>query len=186
MVRARFVSDTVGWYVYFLFGGLATLVHARYTQVSCYMDMKKSDSNEQQSAEYHILSKLNIEDSLALESKRIALPSGGAVQLDGYDVENKVVCEIYARIGKLKGSQPDKLASDFMKMLLVEKELECEFRKIFCFASEEARGYLDGNTWLGLAARQFDIEVRCFELPEMIRDNILAAQCRQKMVNVKS
>jgi len=78
--------------------------------------MHASDSTEQQSAEEYILSELNRLEDCVLKPERRPLPDGGYVQLDGYDDESGIVCEIYARVGKLKGSQPDKLASDFLKI----------------------------------------------------------------------
>lgn len=148
--------------------------------------MNKSRSDEQQSAEEYILNELNDRENLQMISHKLKLRSGNSVQLDGYDQDKRVVCEIYARIGKLKGSQPDKIASDFLKMLLVDKELNVQHRKIFCFASQEASLYLSGKAWLGLAARQFEIETVVIELPDSIREGVLTAQRRQKMVNAEN
>ncbi len=144
-----------------------------------------STSSEQQSAEGFILETLNKTEGFKLQSSKVTLPSGCSVQLDGFDSDNRAVCEIYARIGKLKGSQPDKLASDFLKMQLVEKEFGYSFTKIFCFASDEARSYVKGKSWLAQAAKEFGIIIKTVSLPPEIELNIKNAQSRQKMVNAK-
>lgn len=150
-----------------------------------------SNSREQQIAEIYILQALNNnkdnnKDGYNLESTKLKLSSGSTVQLDGFDKDKQVICEIYARVGKLKGGQPDKVASDFLKMLLVEKELNKSFTKIFCFASEEASSYIEGKSWLGLVAKKFDIIIKTIELPAKIKEKIKRAQNRQKMVNAQS
>ena len=144
-----------------------------------------STSKEQQAAEIFILAALNKAEGFRLQSARLTLPSGCSVQLDGFDGDNKVICEIYARIGKLKGSQPDKLASDFLKMQLAEKELGGSFTKIFCFASEEASSCVKGSSWLAQAARQLGIKIKTISLPAELQADIKKAQSRQKMVNSK-
>jgi hypothetical protein len=145
--------------------------------------MKPSSSLEQQSVEGYILDELNKQERLKLESKKLQLSDGISVQLDGFDEEKDAVCEIYAHIGKLKGSQPDKVASDFLKMLLVEKYRERKMRKYFCFVSEEAASKVKGNSWLASVAKNFGIEIKVIELPEDKKSEILEAQERQKMVN---
>jgi len=145
--------------------------------------MNLSNSYEQQTAESYILDILNKDEELNLKSKRLALSNGASVQLDGFDEEKGVICEIYARIGKLKGSQPDKVASDFLKMLLVEKDRKRSLKKVFCFASLEASSYLSGKAWLAYAARDYDIEIKTVKIPEEVEEFIKRAQKRQKMIN---
>ncbi|MDQ6990310.1 MAG: hypothetical protein Q9M11_01085 [Mariprofundaceae bacterium] len=126
---------------------------------------------------------MNEKEGLNLTSQKMKLSNGASVELDGYDEEENAVCEIYARIGKLKGSQPDKVASDFLKMLLVEKDRGLAMRKIFCFASNEASSHLAGRSWLAHAARDFNIEIKTIQVPKKIEDAIKHAQVRQKMIN---
>ncbi len=103
--------------------------------------------------------------------------------MDGYDEKNSTICEIYAHIGKLKGSQPDKIASDFLKMILVQKCKKISLKKIFCFASEETVKKVIGKSWLALAAKEFDIDIVVILLPKEKEKEILQAQKRQKMIN---
>jgi len=142
-----------------------------------------SDSTEQISAEQHLLGKLKDKINVSLESAKIKLPSGVVIQFDGYNEKEKILCEVYARIGALKGSQPDKVASDILKMLLVEKELNQKFEKHYCFSSEEAAKKLIGNSWLGATAKRFNVKIHVFELPIEMTETIKKAQERQKMIN---
>jgi hypothetical protein len=113
----------------------------------------------------------------------LALNESSSVQLDGIDEKNQVVCEIYARIGRLKGSQPDKVASDLLKLCLIEQLRGSAWRKILCFASPEAAKIVLGKSWLAAAAKHFGVEVHVVALPENERELLLAAQARQIMVN---
>ena len=143
------------------------------------MKQKQSDSTEQQSVEKIILEELNIKEGLNLKPTVLSLDDGHKVQLDGYDDQKNAICEIYAHIGKLKGSQPDKVASDILKMLLVEKELGREFDKYLCFVSEEAKSKFAGKSWLALSAKKYDIKVKVVKLPIQEENKILDAQKRQ-------
>ena len=144
-----------------------------------------SDSTEQQTAENYILSSLSKDINVKLEPKQFTLPSGSSVQMDGINEEAKVLCEIYARIGKMKGSQTDKVASDFLKMLLVEKSLGGKWKKHFCFASDETAKPLFGKTWIADVSKEMNIEIHVYTLPEDIANSVIDAQNRQKMTNQK-
>ncbi len=143
----------------------------------------KSDSTEQQKAEISILKALSKDISVELKSSKISLPSGYTVQIDGFNEKEKVLCEIYAHIGKLKGSQPDKVASDFLKMLLVESSLGGVWQKYFCFADNEAASLLRGKSWLAISANKFGIKVCTFPLPKDAESIVKDAQKRQAMIN---
>jgi len=142
-----------------------------------------SSSTEQQKIESVILATLNQQLGLKLIPRRLLLSETTSVQLDGLDVESQVACEVYARLGKLKGSQPDKVASDLLKLNLVEEVFGGKWRKILCFASEEAARVIQGKSWLAAAAAHFEVEVHLVTLAEAERELLLAAQIRQVMVN---
>ena len=145
--------------------------------------MRASSSTEQQEIERIILATLNQQLGLNLAPRCLSLSETTTVHLDGLDEENHVACEIYSRLGKLKGSQPDKVASDLLKLSLVEDALGGRWRKILCFASEEAAKVVQGKSWLAAAAERFQVEVRLVTLAEAERELLLAAQARQVMVN---
>ncbi len=145
--------------------------------------MKASSSLGQQNIEKYILETLNKQEGLDLRPTKLKLDKNTEVWLDGYDERNSAICEIYAHIGKLKGSQPDKIASDFLKMILVQKCKKISLKKIFCFASEEAAKKVIGKSWLALTAKEFNIDIVVILLPKEKEKEILQAQKRQKMIN---
>jgi len=143
-----------------------------------------SSSDEQQSAEEVILEQLNFKLKLNLVPARLDISDSVYVQLDGLDEKKKTACEIYARIGKLIGSQSDKVASDLLKMELVERSKGGQWRKIFCFGDPQAAKLLQGKSWLAAAAKSLNVEVQIVTLPEAERKKLIAAQSRQVMVNI--
>ena len=145
-----------------------------------------SDSSEQRTAEVVILETTNEDLGLSLVPKQMGLKDGTVVQIDGVDEENRVLCEIYSHIGVLKGSQPDKVAADLLKMMLVGADKGDDgdtWRKLFCFGDEDASAKLKGRSWLALAARQFGIEILTIELPKDLQGSVKSAQARQEMTN---
>ena len=145
--------------------------------------MKASSSLEQQNIEKYLLDILNRQVGLDLRPAKLKLDENTEVWVDGYDERHCIICEIYAHIGKLKGSQPDKIASDFLKMILVQKCKKISLKKIFCFASEEAAKKVTGKSWLALVAKEFDIDIVVIPLSKGKEKEILQAQERQKMIN---
>ena len=146
-------------------------------------DLHLSSSREQSKAETVILSEINRLHGLSLKPIRFSFSDRLKVQIDGLDEKNSVLCEIYARVGKLKGGQPDKIASDLLKMALVEKLTDRAWRKIMCFCDESAAITLKGRSWLAAAVAHFAVEVIVVEIPDKTREALLMAQKRQKMVN---
>jgi hypothetical protein len=129
-----------------------------------------------------MLEDMNSRHDLSLQPESLKLKCGARVELDGYDPDKRVLCEVYAHIGPLKGSQPDKMASDILKMILVGNELGDHWRKIYCFADKAAAQKLSGDSWLACAAKQFGVEPVLVDLKDA-RDLVMNAQRRQTMVN---
>ena len=145
--------------------------------------MRKSHSDEQMSAESYIRDALNHEYGLSLKPRKLDLGGGVCVELDGFDEENRVLCEIYARVGRLKGAQPNKLAADILKMELIERKLTMNFRKMIAFCDAEAARSSRSKSWLSYVASELGVDVEVMNIPEDVRVQILIAQERQKMVN---
>jgi hypothetical protein len=146
------------------------------------MTRHASDSTEQQTAESYILLELERELGLNFDSSAI-LPTDIGVKPDAIDLENKVVVEVYARVGALKGAQLHKVKGDILKLALLEKKLGSSWRKIICFGDEQAASYLLGKSWAAEAARVFGVEIHIVRLPDDQREVIQSAQRRQRMVN---
>lgn len=146
------------------------------------MERHLSDSSEQKCAEEYILDRL----AEMLGCDFVAnprLPIDISVRPDGIDPSNKIIVEVYARIGKVKGGQSHKIKGDVLKLALLGNRLGSEWRKIMCFASHESASYVEGASWVAEAAREFGIEVCVVELPERLRKRVVSAQQRQRMVN---
>ena len=142
-----------------------------------------SDSLEQREAEVAVLTQVNKERGYSLAGDAVPVGDGVVVRVDGIDRERRVMCEVYSRIGRLKGSQPHKIASDMLKLALAERELGGKWLKLICFADSEAAKCVQGKSWLAVAALRMGFEVIVVELPSAIKERLLSAQRRQVMVN---
>ena len=147
------------------------------------MNKHKSDSSEQRAAEEYMLISLQNKLGIKFDSET-ALPIDVGVKPDAIDLTNRVVVEAYARVGEIKGAQLHKIKGDILKLALIEKKLGKEWRKIMCFASEEAAKYVRGKSWVAVAAREFGVEIHVVHLPDEQKNNIMAAQKRQRMINL--
>ena len=137
-----------------------------------------SNSATQTQAETLILQALNLKSGLELVSAKRFPVANRHVQIDGYDEENGVLCEIVARQGALKSAQRDKVASDILKMILVEKLAGVPMRKIICFASTDASAAFTKKSWLALSAQTFGIEIETVKLDA---PTVLAIEAAQTM-----
>lgn len=146
------------------------------------MSKHQSDSTEQQAAEEYMLNALQKDLGICFDPAA-KLPIEVGVQPDAIDPDNKVIVEVYARIGGVKGAQLHKIKGDILKFALIEKKLGKGWRKIMCFASDEAAKYVQGKSWVAEAARVFGVEVRVVQLSLEQRENVMSAQNRQRMVN---
>ncbi|WP_100916039.1 hypothetical protein [Pseudoalteromonas spongiae] len=141
-----------------------------------------SDSSEQQDVEGYLLKQLEIKLGVNF-SGNDSLPIELGVKPDAVDLNNKIVVEVYARLGELKGAQLHKVKGDILKLVLIDTKLGGGWRKVLCFASDAAAKYAQGKSWVAEAARTFDIEIVIINLPEDLQQQIKSAQKRQKMVN---
>ena len=143
------------------------------------MQTHPSNSNEQQEAGIALVNALSIYLHITLENKTLEL-SGCTVQVDGYSDEPPVMCEAWAHIGKPKGSQPDKVIADAMKLLFCEKRLNKKFRKILLFSDEDAKNFFVGVKWQAAALRENGIELMTLDISNEILAKVKNAQERQR------
>ena len=146
----------------------------------------KSSSLEQQEIEKHIF--LMVEKLLGVKlenNKKIFLADNSFtyIQPDFYSESELIIGEIFAHIGKPKKAQDNKIANDILKMLLLEKITGKHFRKIIVVCDEEEQKKLQGLSALAESIRQFGIEIMKIEIGDDLRNMILDAQKRQKMIN---
>ena len=146
----------------------------------------KSSSLEQQETEKHIFRIVEEILGVKLENnKKIFLADNSFtyIQPDFYSEPELIIGEIFAHIGKPKKAQDNKIANDILKMLLLEKITGKHFRKIIVVCDEEEQKKLQGLSALAESIRQFEIEIMKIEIDDDLRNMILNAQKRQKMIN---
>lgn len=147
---------------------------------------QKSSSMEQMRAEEKIFLLVEKTLNVSLEKNPKLYLSNNKytyIQPDFYSAQDLIIGEIFSHIGKPKKAQDNKIANDILKMLLLEKISGRSYRKmiVVCDLAEEKK--LNGASVLGESIRQFGIEVLYIEIDEALRQEILAAQERQKMIN---
>src|SRR4051794_20387603 len=92
------------------------------------------------------------------------------------------MAEIFARQGELKGGQQKKVAIDTLKLITIRHERP-ETKLVIAFADAEASAFATSGRWVAQALRTWNVNVELVEIPTALRDEIRAAQRRQRMVN---
>ena len=150
------------------------------------LDSKKSSSIEQMKAEDIIFSLVEKKLGVALEKNPILYFSNNRysyIQPDFYSAQEQIVGEIFAHVGKPKKAQNNKIANDILKMLLLDKISKIAHRKIVVVCDKEEQKALQGQSALSESIRQFGIEVLLVDVDDKIKQQIMNAQDRQKMIN---
>lgn len=110
------------------------------------MIVHSSDSSEQQRAESVLLENLSRELGISLAPERITVGDGVHIIVDGFNREARIFCEVSAHIGSTKGAQRHKIARDILKMIMAEESLGGDWRKILCFADDNAAQFFRGRS----------------------------------------
>ena len=150
------------------------------------INSKKSSSIEQVKAEDIIFSLVEQKLGVLLEKNPVLYFSNNKssyIQPDFYSAQDQIVGEIFAHIGKPKPAQNKKIANDILKMLLLDKISKTVYRKILVVCDKEELKALQGQSALSESIRQFGIEVLFVEIDDKVKQQIVDAQSRQKMVN---
>jgi len=141
-----------------------------------------SDSAVQLEAEPLILAALSAQLETPLEPRRFTLPGGATADIDGASADGRILVEVFARQGALKGGQRGKIARDALKLITLARARPGA-RLIIALADETAAKPLMAKSWLAEALATFNIEVIIVELDDAVRQGIRDAQVRQVMVN---
>jgi len=140
-------------------------------------DGHPGDSEEQRLAEPEILEAVGRYFDVRFEGQQPLIDQ--RVELDGFvDGPEPICVEIWAHQGPTKGGQPHKVMRDFCKLLLVEKLLKRDCKKVFAVCDEVAIVFLK-KSWMGRFAKEFGIEVFPVQISEATRERIRLAQKRQ-------
>ncbi len=137
------------------------------------------DSAEQRRAESLMMEALNERLGIMLTQKRYSLAGGVWLEADGMNEDPFVLCEAWAHQGKPKSAQKNKVMTDALKLLYIEKMAGRLARKILLFSDDDATSPFRGNTWMAKALEAWNVEVQVVDLPAGVRAEVANAQKRQ-------
>ena len=122
---------------------------------------KESDSSVQKMLESTLVAAYEKQTGFTgiHNTSKVWLNTSTFIVPDIYSEEHKIIGEVHAHTQKLKSAQKDKLASDILKMILFEKEKHIKYKKVILVCGQEEKAYLDGDSFVADAIKQFDIEV---------------------------
>lgn len=145
------------------------------------MKRPAGDSLEQRQAERWLVHRLGKQLNRQLtQNQTLELEGGVRVNLDAFCESPLILCEVWAHLGALKGSQSDKVLTDAMKLVYVSK---CRGggRRILVFGDESAaRPFVTGKGWKASCLRANGIEVIEIPFSAKWRKTLEAAQRRQR------
>lgn len=144
---------------------------------------KKSNSIEQQKAEYYIYKEVKKMLGVNIKKNQKIYVGSTYIEPDFYSENDHIIGEIFAHIGKPKSGQNRKVAQDILKMLLLEKIKGVPYKKMIAVCDQEEIKKLKGDSMIAECIRQFDIEVIMIEIESDLRNLLMEAQERQRMVN---
>jgi hypothetical protein len=142
-----------------------------------------SNSDVQQRAEPELVRAVATFLGVKLQRETVKLDGGGVVQIDGYNRQHRIACEAFARIGRLNPGQKRKLGNDILKLLLVERRMGGDWRKVLVLAGEDALASLSGDSWHAQAVTEFGVKVYRVPLGAALAAEIVSVQARQVMAN---
>jgi hypothetical protein len=116
-----------------------------------------SDSREQRAAEKEILEALARELGVTFLTEHP--PRLGSLKLDGYAAgPPPVLVEVFAHVGPSKGGQRHKIAHDMTKLLLADRLLGVNCRKVIAVLDDATIAHTRKG-WDGVFAKEFGIEL---------------------------
>lgn len=80
----------------------------------------------------------------------LTLPGGARVDVDGVAPDHSVFVEAFAHQGRMKDSQPKKVAQDALKLITIRRDYP-DARVVLAFADELASRSVLGKGWLAEA-----------------------------------
>lgn len=135
-----------------------------------------SDSATQREAETVILDAISAQLGTTLAKRRVDLPGGSWVEVDGVAEDMSVFAEAFAHVGPMKGGQKRKVALDVLKLITLQRAYP-EAQLVLAFCDSTAVNSLTG--WLGEAIGMGKLDRRLAPLnPELI-NRLLEVQVRQ-------
>ena len=137
------------------------------------------DSSEQRDAEKIAIRLLGEQLGVPLAPRRLPLPGGGRIELDGASDHPSVLVEAWAHQGPPKRAQKAKVMTDALKLLFAARVLTTDPRLILALTDHGAAAHFIGRSWMAQALRELGIEVLVVDLPDDVRQAVIRAQARQ-------
>lgn len=138
-------------------------------------------SQEQRDAERVMLELLGRRLGRELQPARIVLKSGVRVEIDGADEARELIVECWAHQGPPKGGQRHKVLTDALKLTWIGSTMYPRPEMVLCMSDAAAAAPFQPSSmsWAAQALQDLGIRVEVVELPEELRDAVMAAQKRQ-------
>lgn len=136
-----------------------------------------SDSAEQRAIEVDVLRAL---EALLTITFADANPALGGLRVDAFAPgAPPVLVEVFAHVGPSKSGQRHKVANDMAKLLLAERRLGVQCRKVIAVIDRAAIAHHERG-WVGEFAQAFGFEVIVVPGFEMRHEAMRAVQARQR------
>ena len=127
--------------------------------------------------------KIILDDPTLEGNPRIYLEGGTEyICPDFYSKHKKIIGEIHAHLGRLKGSQPDKIASDILKMLLHDKKNGQVWEKYIVVCCKDEYEQLSGNSFLAEAIRELNVKLLLIDLPVKLHNELSESMKKQNLL----
>lgn len=149
-------------------------------------DFSTSDSSAQRRAEAYLVNEFFADRGIKIyESNKHLSVDGASICLDGFNEEEGILLEVYARQGKLKAAQYNKVLVDIAKLFFYERATGKPYKKYFVFACQDAMKSfegLNGKTWRGSLSRCFEVILELKSLPSELEKEVKDAQRSQNLI----
>ena len=142
-------------------------------------ELSPGNSGVQRNAESIMIAWLGFELSCNLQPRRIHIPNGGRLELDGFSEDPLIICEAWAHQGAPKSAQKFKVMNDGMKLIMARRVIGEDARAVLLFADEEAANHFRGHSWQATALAESRIEIMIATLADEVKAQIRNAQTRQ-------
>lgn len=146
------------------------------------MDPHLSDSAAWVQAEGFMIEWLRRERGIELEqNRRMTLPNGVVVAVDGVSDDPPILCEAYGRLGYVAGTTLAKACQDAFKMVWIRDNFLPGARVILLIANcDLERSLTAGKGWRAAMLRSCDVEVIRADLSEDELRGLEAAAIRAR------
>jgi len=139
-----------------------------------------SDSSVQRDAEHVIREGVAASIGKPLAPATVTFgPDDTALAVDGVAEDESVLLEVFAHVGKMKGSQKHKVALDAFRLVTL-KQSRPDARLILAFGDQAAATYALTTGWLAKALQVWGIDVMVVDIPSDLRDRLTATQLDQR------